>query len=407
MIKVLLVFGTRPEAIKLAPVVSAMRREAARFSVHICATAQHRGLLDEVLGLFSIHPDSDLNLMRENQALSDLTARLCESLDAVLSRERPDWVLVQGDTTSAMVAGLVAYYHQIKVGHVEAGLRSGDKFQPFPEELNRRMLSLTADLHFAPTGVASGNLISEGIPEQRVVVTGNTVIDALLDIARRNYDFSRGPLATLPWHKRLILLTAHRRENFGAPLQNVCRAVQILGSRYAGLVHFVYPVHPNPNVQEPVRGALGAHRSVSLLPPLPYDAFIQLMRRCSLILTDSGGLQEEAPSLGKPLLLLRNTTERPEAVRVGATRLVGTETERIVTEVSRLLDDPGAYASMAAVPNPFGDGHASERICRALLAQDDEEGPARVMRPAFHREPARPHEPKVALLNPQYRGGIA
>lgn len=376
MLKVLFIFGTRPEAVKMAPIIKAMENLPEYFSWRICVTAQHREMLDDVLKVFKIHPDYDLNIMRANQNLSKLTARIFDVLDPIVFREKPDWLLVQGDTTTMMVASLIAYYHRIKVGHVEAGLRTQDKFQPFPEEINRRIASAIADLHFAPTVTAQENLIREGIDKKNILVTCNTVIDALLQVVKLNFDFSEGPLVKIPFDKRILLVTAHRRENFGEPLQAICKALQVIANLYARDVHIVYPVHLNPNVREPVHDLLDSVSNITLLGPLDYFNFVHLMNRSYIVLTDSGGLQEEAPSLGKPVLVLRNVTERPEAVRVGTARVIGTETEHIVQEVVRLLDDSADYAKMANSVNPYGDGHAAERICEALLITSNERLPA-------------------------------
>ncbi|HET7011165.1 MAG TPA: UDP-N-acetylglucosamine 2-epimerase (non-hydrolyzing) [Anaerolineales bacterium] len=366
-LKVLSVFGTRPEAVKMAPVVERLQWTPGVTS-RVCVTAQHREMLDQVLSLFGISPDIDLDLMQSDQSLGDLTASLFRALDGVLRDERPDWVLVQGDTTTVMAASLSAYYHRCKVAHVEAGLRTGDKWQPFPEEINRRIAGVVADLHFAPTNWARDNLLREGTPPDRVVVTGNPVIDALQGIARRPYDWSSGPLADVPRDRRLILVTAHRRENFGKPLEDIFAALGELASIYAGDVHLVYPVHLNPNVREPARARLGRTSNISLTAPLDYLPMVHLLQASTLVLTDSGGLQEEAPALGKPVLVMRRVTERPEAVEAGTAKLVGTDPEAIVRETRRLLDDSEAYAAMARAVNPFGDGHAAERIIEALLA---------------------------------------
>ena len=364
--RVLSIFGTRPEAVKMAPVVE---RLAATPGVEssVCVTAQHRQMLDQVLDLFDIQPDYDLDIMRPDQALSDLTAALFTGLDPVLQDSQPDWVLIQGDTTTVMVAALLAYYHRIRVGHVEAGLRTGDKWQPFPEEVNRRIAGTIADLHFAPTPQARENLLGEGVPSERVIVTGNPVIDALQTIAARPYEFESGSLAGIPWNRRVILVTAHRRENFGQPLDDIFSAIRHIAKNYAEQVHFVYPVHLNPNVNRPAHRALGGIPNITLLDPLDYLPMVHLMKRAYLVLTDSGGIQEEAPAFGVPVLVMRRLTERPEAVEVGTARLVGTDPEKIVAEASRLLDDEGAYAAMARAINPFGDGQASERIVQALL----------------------------------------
>ena len=365
-LRVLSIFGTRPEAVKMAPVIRRLAAEPRVESV-VCVTAQHREMLDQVLNLFSIRPDFDLDLMRPDQPLADLTAVLFTGLDPVLREARPDWVLIQGDTTSAMAASLLAYYHRARVGHVEAGLRTGDKWQPFPEEINRRVAGTIADLHFAPTDWARQNLLHEGVPPERVIVTGNPVIDALQDVAARPYDVTRGPLAAIPWERRVILVTAHRRENFGRPLENIFTALRTLAETYPKDIHLVYPVHLNPNVRGPAHRLLGNLPNVSLIEPLDYLPMVHLMKRAYLVVTDSGGLQEEAPALGTPVLVLRELTERPEAIEAGTARLVGTEPATILSETRRLLADPAARQAMAHAANPYGDGHAAERIVEALV----------------------------------------
>jgi UDP-N-acetylglucosamine 2-epimerase (non-hydrolysing) len=364
--RVLSVFGTRPEAVKMAPVVERLRRTAG-IEARVCVTAQHREMLDQVLTLFEIAPDFDLNVMEPNQALAPLTAAIMRRLDPVLEEFQPDWLLVQGDTTTVMAAALLAYYRRIRVGHVEAGLRTGDKWQPFPEEINRRVAGVVADLHFAPTSWARDNLLRENVPPDRIVVTGNPVIDALRVIAARPYDPASGPLAVVPGDRRLVLVTAHRRENFGAPLENIFGALRRLAGRYADSVTFIYPVHLNPNVRGPAQRLLGGISNILLLEPLDYLPMVHLLSRCTLVLTDSGGLQEEGPALGKPVLVMRQVTERPEAIEAGTARLVGTDGERIEAETIRLLDDPAAYEKMAKAANPFGDGHAADKIVDALL----------------------------------------
>ena len=366
--RILVILGTRPEAIKMAPVVRALQARSEVFTVRTCATAQHREMLDQVLNLFGIVPDIDLNLMQPGQSLSSLGARVLAGLDPVLAAERPHWVLVQGDTTTVAMAALAAQYHQVRVGHVEAGLRTGDRRNPFPEEMNRVVADHVSDLCFAPTETARCNLLREGIPDAAIRVTGNTVIDALLSVVGRVWPFESGsPLADLPPDRQWLLVTAHRRENFGRPLANICQALRRISEERGDRVHVVYPVHHNPQVWEPVHQRLRGVPGITLLSPVDYRSLICLMRRCWLVLTDSGGLQEEAPSLDKPVLVLRETTERPEAVAVGATRVVGTDPQRIVAETYRLLDDASAYAQMANAPNPYGDGHAAERIADALL----------------------------------------
>lgn len=379
-LRVLVVFGTRPEAIKMAPVVFALRRRPHAFTVRACTTAQHRDMLDQVLSVFGIVPDVDLDLMQPNQTLSGLGARVLAAMDEVLVAERPDWVLVQGDTTTVMMTALAAQHRQVRVGHVEAGLRTYDRRNPFPEEMNRVVTDHVSDLCFAPTEAAQANLLAEGIPAQRIRVTGNTVIDALLWTAAQPPPTEAVELLNrlgLPDESRshgvnngtprLILVTAHRRESFGAPLAAICEALRRVALTWGSQVHLVYPVHRNPNVWEPVHRALCDVPSITLLPPVDYRALVYLMQRCFMILTDSGGIQEEAPSLSKPVLVLREVTERPEAVAAGAARVVGTDPERIVSVVSELLTDPVAYARMASAGNLYGDGHAAERIADALL----------------------------------------
>lgn len=364
--KILSIFGTRPEAIKMSPVVRALQRASDRIASRVCVTAQHRHMLDQALALFDIAPDHDLNLMRPDQSLAELTANALERLDAVLRVEQPDWVLVQGDTTTAMAGALAAFYRRIRVGHVEAGLRTWNRFHPFPEEINRKVADAVCDLHFAPTASARENLLREGIGEESILITGNTVIDALLDVAARDYDWEGGELSRVPRDKRLILVTAHRRENFGRPLEQICGALAEIAARFAG-VHLVYPVHLNPNVYRAVHERLGSVESITLLEPLDYLPLVQLMKASHLVLTDSGGLQEEAPALGKPVLVLREVTERPEGVEAGTVRIVGTDTATIVRETARLLEDPVEYDRMSRAVNPYGDGRASERIVARLL----------------------------------------
>jgi len=369
-VKVLSIFGTRPEAVKMAPVVQALMREP-KIDSRVCVTAQHREMLDQVLELFKINPDIDLNLMRPDQSLSKLTARILTHLDPVLASEKPDWVLVQGDTTTVLAAALACFYRGIHVGHVEAGLRTGDRHQPFPEEVNRRMASVLADLHFAPTERARKNLLAEGVEEWRIKLTGNPVIDALQQIVSQPLpaEISQGlhTWGVTTGGRRLVLVTAHRRENMGEPIRQICLALKELAEKYAGKITIVYPVHLNPNIHEPVHRLLGDVPGIFLLPPLEYLSLVALEKQASLVLTDSGGIQEEAPALGKPTLVLREKTERPEGIAAGVLRLIGTDPARIVAEASRLLDDPVAYNEMAHAANPFGDGHAAERIVQALL----------------------------------------
>jgi UDP-N-acetylglucosamine 2-epimerase len=363
---VLSVIGTRPEAIKMAPVIHELERHPASVRSVVCVTGQHRQMLDQVMELFGIVPDCDLNLMQPNQGLATLTASLFASLDRVLERTAPDWVLAQGDTTTVMVASLAAFYRGIPFGHVEAGLRTGDMRRPFPEEANRRIADIVADLLFAPTARSRQALIDEGSPHERVFVTGNTVVDALMSLLDRPYDWSSGPLAQVPRESRLVLVTGHRRESFGGPMVEICKAIACLASRHReDGVHFVYPVHMNPNVRKPVQEILGSVPNVSLIEPVDYLSLINVMKRSDLVLTDSGGIQEEAPTLGVPVLVMRETTERPEGVEAGLVRLVGTSRERIVSEASAALGTPPE--ARRGGPNPYGDGMAAKRIVSVLL----------------------------------------
>lgn len=357
--RILVSIGTRPEAIKLAPVVHALRARASDFDVRVLATGQHRELLDEALAHFGIEPDLDLDVMRTGQSLADVTARVTSSLDSVLEAEAPDLVLGQGDTTSAFVAGLCSFYRGIPFGHVEAGLRTGDPAHPFPEEMHRRLLGPLASLHFAPTERAAAALRGEGVPEERIHVTGNPVIDALQWTAER-----LDPRERLVGGRRRILVTAHRRESFGAPLRSICAALRTLADR--GDVDVVFPVHPNPQVREVTDAELGDLERVRLLEPLDYPAFVAELHSAHLVLTDSGGVQEEAPGLGKPVLVLRDTTERVEGLEAGTAELVGTDTTRIVAAVARLLDDPALHAERSRRVNPYGDGRAAERIVAVI-----------------------------------------
>ena len=367
--RILFVFGTRPEAIKMAPVVKALQQHAA-FEVKVCVTAQHRHMLDQVLALFHITPDFDLDVMTPGQDLSDITARVILGMRDVFAQWRPDLVLVHGDTTTTFAASVAAYYAQITLGHIEAGLRTHDRYSPWPEELNRTLTSALASIHFAPTEQAKQNLLREGIVASAIHVTGNTVIDALLDVVARirgdealrttleaQFDF-------LDPNKKLILVTGHRRENFGGGFEHICNALRMIAQREA--VEIVYPVHLNPNVKEPVERLLGQTPGIHLIAPQEYLAFVYLMHRSHLIITDSGGVQEEAPSLGKPVLVMRDTTERPEAVAAGTVLLVGSDEEVIARAAHLLLNDPAAYQQMAQAHNPYGDGTASQRIAAIL-----------------------------------------
>lgn len=365
MKKILCIFGTRPEAIKMAPVVQELKKYPERFSVVVCVTGQHRGMLDQVLELFSIKPEYDLDLMKDNQTLSELTSRVLVGVDAVLGKEAPDWVLVQGDTTTAMAASLAAFYHRVKIGYVEAGLRTGDIHNPFPEEVNRKIISNFSDLYFAPTKTAADNLLKEAIPSGKIIITGNTVIDALQLVAQKPYDWASGPLASIPRDRRLILVTTHRRENFGEPLEHICEGLRRIATKYNN-VQIVIPVHLNPNVRTTVTTLLGNIDTISLLEPLDYASLVQLLKESTLVATDSGGLQEEAPAFGKPVLVLRETSERPEGIEAGVAKIVGTDADNIEHAISTLLNDQDAYGSMAHAMNPYGDGNASARIVAAL-----------------------------------------
>jgi UDP-N-acetylglucosamine 2-epimerase (non-hydrolysing) len=366
-LKILSVFGTRPEAVKMAPIVKLLAQTAGVESC-VCVTAQHRQMLDQVLNLFEIQPDYDLDLMRDDQSLAQLSANIFTHLDPVLEDFKPDWVLAVGDTTTVLATSLMAFYRRIKFGHVEAGLRTHNKWHPFPEEINRRLATVTADLHFAPTEWSQGNLLREGVNKNAIVVTGNSVIDALRFVSQQAAPKEAIDILTKLAGKKIILVTAHRRENFGKPLENICFALKDLATR--GDVEIVYPVHLNPNVQEPVHRILKNIPNITLLPPSDYLPLVHLMKHATLILTDSGGIQEEAPAFGIPTLVLRNVTERPEGVEAGTLKLVGTETGFIVQQVKRLLEDEAAYAEMAKAANPYGDGHAAERIIQALLSQN-------------------------------------
>jgi UDP-N-acetylglucosamine 2-epimerase (non-hydrolysing) len=372
MVKALIVVGTRPEVVKLAPVIFEMRRDG-HFEVRICATGQHRQMLDQALKEFDLHPDVALSVMTERQSLSGVTARLFDGLESVISHEQPACVIVQGDTTSSFVAAMVAYYHRCPVAHVEAGLRTGNRYSPFPEEMNRVVVDQLSEWLFAPTAVSRQNLLKAGFPEKRISVTGNTVVDALLHIREKQRrpeeqaaiaDQFEREFGFLP-ADRMILVTGHRRESFGAGFEQICRAIRAIVDRNPD-VSVVYPVHLNPNVQEPVHRVLGGLTRVRLIPPLGYSTLIWLLDRSFLVLTDSGGIQEEAPTFRKPALVMRHTTERPEGIEAGVARLVGTEEASIVSAVQEMLDDPAVYRKMAAGINPYGDGTAAKQIVAIL-----------------------------------------
>lgn len=382
MKKILLTFGTRPEAIKMAPLVKEFQKYPDKFKTYVCVTGQHREMLDQVLELFEINPDFDLNIMKQGQDLYDITANVLLGFKNVLNEVKPDLVLVHGDTTTSTVAALAAFYQQILVGHVEAGLRTYNIYSPFPEEMNRQITSKIAKYHFCPTPLSKANLIKEGVNENDTYITGNTVIDALfmvLDkiksnsmveqnlrniIATKGYNMSR-----LKEHKKIVLITGHRRENFGEGFINICKGIKELVTKYEN-VDFIYPMHLNPNVREPIRSVFGenlnAYKNIFFIEPLEYLSFVYLMEKSFLVLTDSGGIQEEAPSLGKPVLVMRETTERPEALDAGTVKLVGTNSSKIFDEVSKLIDDEDYYKSMSQASNPYGDGLSSKRIVEIL-----------------------------------------
>ena len=365
---VAIIVGTRPEALKLAPLIRALKERPRRFAPLVIATGQHREMLDQVLSLFQITPDVDLDLMRPNQTLKRITADVVQTMGETLAHLRPRLVIVQGDTTTAFASALAAFYGRIPVAHVEAGLRSGDPANPFPEEINRRLTAVLTDLHFAPTPLARRRLRREGVPVRKIAVTGNTIIDTLNALLTRDPAGSRprpGPIDLALDGRRLLVVTSHRRESWGHELESICHAIRELVTRFADLV-VVYPVHLNPNVRDTVHRVLRDVERVHLIPPLDYAAFVRLMREAYLILTDSGGIQEEGPTLRKPLLVLRKVTERPEAFRAGLAKLVGTDRASIVAAVSRLLTDGVAYRDMTADANPYGDGHAADRIVEAL-----------------------------------------
>lgn len=370
----MLVFGTRPEAIKMAPLVKALQADTLHFQTVVCVTGQHREMLDQVLHIFSIRPDYDLNVMQQGQDLYDVTARILLKMREVLQKERPNLVLVHGDTTTSTTAALAAFYQQIPVGHIEAGLRTQNIYSPWPEEMNRQLTARLATYHFAPTTLCRTNLLHEGISAERIFVTGNTVIDALHYITAQQHIAPSQSTA-----QRMVLITGHRRENFGTGLQNICHAIKTLAERYPD-VKFVYPVHPNPNVHKAItqlfgttNGTNGTCGNIHFIAPLGYTDFVALLAQSTIVLTDSGGIQEEAPGLGKPVLVMRDTTERPEALEAGTVKLVGSDYERIVTEVSTLLDDKEAYHRMSRAVNPYGDGHACERIVETLIKLFDKE----------------------------------
>lgn len=366
MRKILIVFGTRPEAIKMAPVIKVLEN-SRQFKIITTITAQHRQMLDQVLKLFKIHPHYDLNIMQNGQTLTDITSKVLKGLNEILEIEKPDLVLVHGDTSTTFASSLAAFYHQVPIGHVEAGLRTYNKYSPYPEEMNRKLTTCLTDLHFAPTRTAKKALLREGINPESIVVTGNTVIDALYHIVKEDFDFESASLKTIDYRNRkVILVTSHRRENLGEPMRNIFTAIKEIVMVNED-IEVVFPLHLNPKVRELAREVLGGFPRVHLIDPLDYESFTNLMNKCYLVLTDSGGIQEEAPALGKPVLVLRETTERPEAIQAGTVKLVGTNKDTIVNETNLLLRDFKEYRKMANAVNPYGDGRASNRILQAVL----------------------------------------
>lgn len=365
-IKVLSVFGTRPEAVKMGPVVKAIEKTQSLNGI-VCVTAQHREMLDQVLNVFKIKPDYDLNIMKSKQTLTDITTQALKGLEKIILLEKPDLVLVHGDTTTTFAAALAAYYHKVKVGHVEAGLRTFNKYEPYPEEINRKLAGALADLHFAPTKTSKANLLAEGVDENKIFVTGNTAIDALKSTISDNYTFSVDKLNQIVLkNKRIITMTAHRRENWGEPLENICRAVKKLASEFPD-IEVIYAVHLNPIVQKTVHSILDNVENVHLLDPIDFTDMHNLMNKSYLVLTDSGGIQEEVPSLGKPVLVLRNVTERPEGIAAGTLKLAGTDEDTVFSMAKELLENDDIYNKMANAANPYGDGYASERIVDAII----------------------------------------
>jgi UDP-N-acetylglucosamine 2-epimerase (non-hydrolysing) len=367
MIKVLIVFGTRPETIKVAPIIKELKRFPDKFICQTCITGQHRQMVEPLLKIFNIKPDFDLDIMRKNQTLEYITTSVVNKVSELIKAENPDYLMVQGDTTTAMAASLSAFYNRLKIAHIEAGLRTWNKYEPYPEEINRRIIDSLSDLCFAHTEQAKNNLIKEGIETDKIKVTGNTVIDALLDVANKSFPIESTILERLPKNnKKIILVTAHRRENFGQPINDICKAIKEIAKQRDD-VYFIYPVHLNPNIQKPVYFHLDDIENVLLVAPLEYVEVVHLMKRAFIIMTDSGGLQEESPSLGKPVLVLRDVTERPEAVETGAIEVVGTDTHQIVNRFNTLIDSEGLYKQMSEAENPYGDGKASCRIVQSIL----------------------------------------
>lgn len=377
--KIMIVFGTRPEVIKLAPVILELKKYSSKVKPITVTTAQHREMLDQILKIFNLKPDYDLNIMKSNQSLFDVASTALIKLEAILKKVNPDIILIQGDTTTSFITGLAAYFLKIPIGHVEAGLRTHDKYHPFPEEINRRLVGAIADMHFAPTRTSFRNLIRENIEKTNIFVTGNTVIDALLMTVKRakNFTIQSGKtsikhIKKIDFGKKIILVTAHRRESFGKPFESICRAIKTLSEIYSD-IEIIYPVHLNPNVRKVVNRILKNRDRVHLIPPLEYQSFVELMNKSYIILTDSGGIQEEAPSLGKPVLVMRDCTERPEAIQAGIVKLVGTDEKKIVREARNLLENEEEYEKMANAVNPYGDGKAAKRIVRCLLGMNFKE----------------------------------
>ena len=363
--RVLVVMGTRPEVIKMSPVIKRLKQYPTKLTVAVCVTAQHRGMLDQMLATFQIDVDHDLDVMHENQTLSETSVRVLKGMEKIFAHQKIDLILVQGDTTTSLVASLVAFYHRVRVGHVEAGLRTWRRFYPYPEEMNRKLITQLTDIHFAPTKRASENLTRDGVAETSIFVTGNPVIDALLEMLDAT-EPPRGELFDVLRERETILVTAHRRENFGRPLENICRAIKKIATMYPDY-QIVYPVHLNPNIRNVVLPLLGGIKNIHLIPPMDYQSFVHLMKLSYMILSDSGGIQEEAPSLGVPVLVLRDVTERPEAVDAGTVKVIGTSSEAIVEEAVELIENTEAYRKMSRATNPYGDGKASERIAQIIL----------------------------------------
>ena len=406
--RIIAVLGTRPEAIKLAIVIQELRRRAEEFETAVVHTGQHRSMLDHALELFKIKPDFDLDVMRTNQTLSSLTARVLDTVENACNRFKPNMVLVQGDTTTAFASALAAYYCKIPVGHIEAGLRSGDIYNPFPEEVNRRLASVMTTIHFAPTALSRGNLLAEGVPDDKIVITGNTVVDTLRALSHVPHSWDNTALAQIPGDGyRLVLVTSHRRESWGADQENMCLALKDLVSKYPD-IRVIYPVHMNPNVRSTINVLLQGTERIHLTEPLDYITFVSLLRRCFMVLTDSGGIQEEAPTFGKPVLVLRKVTERPEASQFGMAKIIGMSREAIVREASHLLNDPDVYLDMSEGGNPYGDGYGSERIVEAVARWHQNKTPLLEPCKQFRLPPRKqPRRRKTDLPEPAARSAAA